>query len=246
MTKKLYIENKPWAIIASLSLTLPEPEQEVSFLFGTILEDGDSAITSKPISARTGKLDIVISPTSILENGIYRSFDSINDLNQQLLGDRWVVEAAEKPDQLLYAIIDAYGVYSYKYIKSTRQETLEYNRDLWENYCYENVTYIDKVKHNKVVGLNAIVLRYNRFNLSVMEKENPDLMVEINQSRGYAVLHVLGKNYKDYGSYMEKLGMRFFDTYSTRGGYLNMPSEIRVEDMDIQTVKESVKEFYNR
>jgi len=246
MTKKLYIENKPWAIIASFALTLPEPEYEISPLFGTVLENGDSVITSKVVSARTGLLDIVIQPKSVIEFGVYRGFDSLQEMNKQLLGNNWVVEAAEKPEPLLYAIIEAYGINSYKYIKNTWYDTLEYNRDLWENYCYELVEYLDKIKPNKVVGLNAIVLRYNRFNLSVMEKENPDLMVEINQSRGYAVLHVLGKNYKDYGSYMEKLGMRFFDTYSTRGGYLNMPYEIRVEDMDIQTVKESVKEFYNR
>ncbi len=251
MTKKIYVENKPWAIIASL----PFSEKDYSILpyIGQSMERGDSIIASKTPVITYEDEGVVITPEhlSIRRDGktLKRSFLDIKDLHQYLLKSTrfaWVIEASEIPDELLYLIISTYGISSSGYIYNDRDETLAHNIHIWKKYSLDAIEYYGDIMNNKVVGLNAFVVRYNRFNMFVMQKQKPDLFVEICNRKDKGYLHVTGKDYGLYMSYMANMGMKPFDTKSSRGGYLHMPIDNDVEDMDIQTVKESVKEFYNK
>lgn len=251
MTKKIYVENKPWAIIASL----PFSEKDYSILpyIGQKLEPGDSIISSKPPVITYEDDGVIITPSSVSirrnSKVLKKEFMTIKDLHYYLLRNTrfsWVVDASDTPDELLYLIISSYGIDSSKYIYDNHDDTIAHNIHIWKKYSLDAIEYYADAVNNKVVGLNAFVMRYNRFNMFVIQKENPNLFVEISNRKGKGYLHVLGKDYQAYLSFMGNMGMKPFDTNSSRGGYLHMPIDNEVEDMDIQTVKESVKEFYNK
>lgn len=248
MKKVIYVENKPWAIIASYSLD--RDRYEVLPYVGKPVKDGESIITSNPPEINSVG-SIIITPKSLIactkKGKLTKNFNHIIDLYKYLFKSSWVINATEEPNYLLYLIVDTYGIFGINHIDVSDYDKTEFmNRDVSNKYALDANSYLNDSYSNKVVGLNVYVLRYNRFNMFVMLKENPDLLVEIDIKRGHGYLHVMGKDYKKYLQFMENIGMHPFDTNSTRGGYLHQPIDAQVDDIDIQTVKETVEEFYKK